>query len=369
MKNKVIAFVLSTLLILNPTITAYAESSINSLQEDVNKANDEIEENNSEINEQSEKIKQLSSEIEQLEGEYESIRTDFQNNEDKIDELNTDIEKKTNEIADLEEEYTKRKELSAPLLQMLQRNNNINYLVEILYSDDVSMVDKINSLHTLNVLSDRTIDKLIKTVKLKEQVTAEKKSLVASKDELKQKQEELKTQGSELLQKSNEETAKKNEALKLITSLKSENETTKNDLLEKNGLIADYKLAGCKGSDVYGVDCGIEPEKGSVSSVLDDYETTDKVNTTGGSYVNKLKNDPNANYIINRESGWNPTAVNASSGAYGICQSLPGNKMESAGSDWRTNIETQAKWCDSYVQGRYGSWAGARAFWDSHNWF
>ncbi len=369
MNKKIIAFVLSTLLILNPTITAYAESSINSLQNDVDKTNDEIDDNNSEINEQSEKIKQLSSEIEQLESEYESIRTDFQKNEDKIDELNTNIENKTNEIADLEKEYDKRKDLSTPLLQMLQRNNNINYLVEILYSDDVSTVDKINSLHTLNVLSDQTIDKLIKTVKLKDQVSEEKKSLVASKDELKQKQDELKTQGSELLKKSNEETAKKNEALQLVTSLKSENESAKNKLLEKNGLIADYKLAGCKGDDVYGEDCGIEPEEDSVSNVIDEYETKDKVDTKGGSYVNKLKNDPNANYIINRESGWNPTAVNPSSGAYGLCQSLPGTKMASAGSDWRTNIETQAKWCDSYVKGRYGTWAGARAFWDSHNWF
>ncbi len=90
---------------------------------------------------------------------------------------------------------------------------------------------------------------------------------------------------------------------------------------------------------------------------------------TATSYVAKLKADPDANYIINRESGWNPYATNPTSGAYGICQALPGSKMASAGSDWATNIETQAKWCDSYVLGRYGSWSGARAFWDANNWF
>ena len=38
-----------------------------------------------------------------------------------------------------------------------------------------------------------------------------------------------------------------------------------------------------------------------------------------------------------RESGWNHLAVNPSSGATGIPQSLPGDKMATAGADWKTN--------------------------------
>ena len=41
--------------------------------------------------------------------------------------------------------------------------------------------------------------------------------------------------------------------------------------------------------------------------------------------------------LWNRESRWNYRAENASSGAYGIPQALPGNKMRSAGKDWREN--------------------------------
>ena len=41
--------------------------------------------------------------------------------------------------------------------------------------------------------------------------------------------------------------------------------------------------------------------------------------------------------LWNGESGWNQYADNPSSDAYGIPQSLPGSKMASAGSDWRTN--------------------------------
>ena len=45
-----------------------------------------------------------------------------------------------------------------------------------------------------------------------------------------------------------------------------------------------------------------------------------------------------------RESGWNHLAENASSGAYGIPQSLPGSKMAAVAPDWRTNPETHITW-------------------------
>lgn len=53
--------------------------------------------------------------------------------------------------------------------------------------------------------------------------------------------------------------------------------------------------------------------------------------------------------LWNRESGWRWDAANPS-GAYGIPQSLPGSKMQSAGSDWRTNAATQIKWGLSYIK-------------------
>jgi hypothetical protein len=65
--------------------------------------------------------------------------------------------------------------------------------------------------------------------------------------------------------------------------------------------------------------------------------------------------------LWNRESGWRADALNPSSGAYGIPQSLPGDKMASAGADWRTNAATQVNWGLSYISGRYGSPCGA---WD-----
>ncbi|RIV39473.1 aggregation-promoting factor C-terminal-like domain-containing protein [Micromonospora radicis] len=56
-----------------------------------------------------------------------------------------------------------------------------------------------------------------------------------------------------------------------------------------------------------------------------------------------------------KESGWNPRAHNNSSGAHGIPQARPGNKMATVGSDWETNPVTQIKWGLGYIKGRYGT--------------
>ena len=73
--------------------------------------------------------------------------------------------------------------------------------------------------------------------------------------------------------------------------------------------------------------------------------------------------------LWNHESGWNHTAKNPSSGAYGIPQALPGNKMATAGSDWLTNPATQITWGLTYIKQRYGSPAGAWSFWQSNGWY
>jgi hypothetical protein len=59
--------------------------------------------------------------------------------------------------------------------------------------------------------------------------------------------------------------------------------------------------------------------------------------------------------LWNKESGWNVNAYNASSGAAGIPQALPGSKMASAGADWQTNPATQITWGLGYIAGSYGT--------------
>ncbi|GHG42411.1 hypothetical protein GCM10012320_05370 [Sinomonas cellulolyticus] len=73
--------------------------------------------------------------------------------------------------------------------------------------------------------------------------------------------------------------------------------------------------------------------------------------------------------LWNKESDWTTTATNASSGAYGIAQSLPAGKMASAGADWQTNYKTQIEWGLNYIKQSYGSPANALAFHLVHNWY
>ncbi|MFE7845083.1 lytic transglycosylase domain-containing protein [Microbacterium sp. NPDC057407] len=73
--------------------------------------------------------------------------------------------------------------------------------------------------------------------------------------------------------------------------------------------------------------------------------------------------------LWNKESGWRVNAYNASSGAYGIPQALPGNKMATAGADWETNPATQISWGLGYIGGRYGSPCGAWGHSQSVGWY
>ncbi|HEX3778156.1 MAG TPA: transglycosylase SLT domain-containing protein [Pseudonocardiaceae bacterium] len=73
--------------------------------------------------------------------------------------------------------------------------------------------------------------------------------------------------------------------------------------------------------------------------------------------------------IITRESGWNPHAQNPSSSAYGLPQALPGDKMATAGADWRDNPATQLAWMKTYVDSRYGGACPAWTWWQAHHWY
>lgn len=73
--------------------------------------------------------------------------------------------------------------------------------------------------------------------------------------------------------------------------------------------------------------------------------------------------------IVDHESDWNIHATNASSGAYGLVQALPGSKMASAGDDWKTNAATQIEWGLDYMKDRYGSTCDAWTFWQSNGWY
>ena len=70
-----------------------------------------------------------------------------------------------------------------------------------------------------------------------------------------------------------------------------------------------------------------------------------------------------------KESKWNYRASNKRSGAHGIPQALPATKMESVGTDWRTNPVTQISWGLRYIESRYETPCGAFAKFKRANWY
>lgn len=70
-------------------------------------------------------------------------------------------------------------------------------------------------------------------------------------------------------------------------------------------------------------------------------------------------------YIVSRESGWDPNATNPTSGACGLVQMYPCNKGGVNSRDPVANLS----WANGYAIGRYGSWAGAHAFWTANHWW
>ena len=70
-----------------------------------------------------------------------------------------------------------------------------------------------------------------------------------------------------------------------------------------------------------------------------------------------------------KESHWNYRASNKRTGAHGIPQALPATKMDSAGTDWRTNPVTQISWGLRYIESRYETPCGAFAKFKRTNWY
>jgi len=65
------------------------------------------------------------------------------------------------------------------------------------------------------------------------------------------------------------------------------------------------------------------------------------------------------NNLWTTESHWNYKAHNYHSGAHGIAQALPADKMSVIADDWRTNPVTQIRWGLRYITARYNTPCGA----------
>ena len=75
-----------------------------------------------------------------------------------------------------------------------------------------------------------------------------------------------------------------------------------------------------------------------------------------------------ADFIINKESSWNPLARNPSSGAFGLFQFLGATKDKYL-PDENPDPAVQGRAGAAYIGDRYGDPSSAASFWRAHNWY
>ncbi len=264
-----------------------------------------------------EQISDATDQIMEYEDDITAINEKIEANDEKIKELEEN--KKTNEDAIKES----REELD-PTLVMMQKMNNTNMLATYFYDEESLDNNYFLKLENINTMFEAISGDM--KVFIEEIETMQKDIDDVNK---------LKKQNKKELEKLNDKLAKQEE---LETSLKQELA----DIEEEIGKVALTSSGSASSSN-----------KDAIMSAAG-------ISSSDYQYVD---------YIITKESGWNSTAANPMSSAYGLCQSLPGSKMASAGSDWATNPVTQMKWCNGYATSRYGSWAGAYNFWISNHWW
>lgn len=75
-----------------------------------------------------------------------------------------------------------------------------------------------------------------------------------------------------------------------------------------------------------------------------------------------------ADYIIGRESGWNPASVSANR-CIGLGQKCDASSLISACPNWQSDPVCQLRHFSGYANGRYGSWQGAYGAWQAQGWW
>lgn len=262
-------------------------------------------------------IDEVTSQIMDYEDQVNSIKEKMDENNKKIEELNAHKADNESKIE------TSRDEINSTLV-LMQKMSNTNTLSVYFYDENTLDNNYFLKLDNVNTVFDTISDNMKSFI---EEVEKSQQDIDAVN--------KLKAKNKKELEKMNKKLAEQEE---LETSLKEELAKIEQEIGKVAIQTASANVSGSKEALMSAA--GIDPSQ----------------------YVY-------VDYIISKESGWNATADNPMSSAYGLCQSLPGSKMASAGSDWATNPITQMKWCNGYAVGRYGSWASAYNFWLANHWW
>ena len=280
----------------------------------------------------------IQSSISQLNSEIDTLTTDISTILAKSSDLD-------NEITYLQEEITNRSEQIATQARNVQVElSGTSFFTTILsvnkFSDLITIITSANALMSANDKSITELKALVEESNNKKtEYSSELSTLEDKKKDLSQKITELEEKLASLEAQEQEELKRKAEILR-------QNAESLTNSTPSNPSVSS-------GNQSY-----------SAGQAREAFEQiTAEKGITGNNKA--IWAD-----IITKESGWNTTIWNSSdSGAYGLGQALPANKMAPYGSDYMTNPYTQLKWMYDYIIGRYGSFENLAAFWAANHWY
>ena len=280
----------------------------------------------------------IQSSISQLNSEIDTLTTDIS----EILAKSSDLD---NELTYLQEEITNRSEQIANQARNVQVElSGTSFFTTILsvnkFSDLITIITSANALMSAN---DKSITELKDLV---EESNSKKTEYSSELSALEDKKKDLSQKITELEEKLASLEAQEQEELKRKAEILRQNTESLTNRKPSNPPVSS-------GNQSY-----------SASQAREAFEQiTAEKGITGNNKA--IWAD-----IITKESGWNTTIWNSSgSGAYGLGQALPANKMAPYGSDYMTNPYTQLKWMYDYIIGRYGSFENLAAFWAANHWY
>ncbi len=144
------------------------------------------------------------------------------------------------------------------------------------------------------------------------------------------------------------------------------------DIFAKKGILSHHAISDNGKTDVgdtYWVTVvgAIQNISKSGSNITPDYLTEEQAGWLRAANIPE-KDWENVDYIIEKESDWNPTAENPSTTAYGLAQFLDGT-WSTVGCTKNSDPVQQLVCADKYAKQRYKSWEGAVGAWKRQNWW
>lgn len=292
-----------------------------------------------EIETQNARLDEIQIEIDDIDEQIEATNALIAAKQAEIDRLMNDNAKLQGEIDTITKTINDSRDQNELMIRGFQLMKHNATITSIIF-DENNDVPFYQTMAAINTLLDAMTASINESIALQYELNQKQEEIEVNLATVKDSQALMQENKKELVTRETELSEKQNEAYVISDSLHKEiaalelkqeellSNLTENAYLSESDQTAVMKEAGISSSDYVYVD-----------------------------------------FIVSHESNWNFTATNSMSGAYGLCQALPPSQLASAGSDWELNPVTQMKWCDSYAQARYGSWANAQTFWIANNWW